>query len=311
MSGPQKKMAMNPKRLLESLGLPPTRKYERALLDWSHWDGFPKRGQHGWPVAEVATYIASNAKQIAEYWTVKKVASGKVTPADMKILEKAVNPPANPGEPNGAAQAGAELPGIHIGLARTVTALAAMLKKHYGNTVSIIISTTAVHNWKKGINLPPNAPLPPAQDGNYWRGEQWVAWFDQYMLPVYRVQSSAQGTLLPAQEFALLEASEKLEDLKWGKQQREIEQGLWVKKETVLRVVERIGVADNARITQIVEREMVRHLTVTFGQVEMADELRQKLQHALHVAARVAADGLRSAFREQFGATSELTAEVV
>ena len=149
--------------LLQALQMPRGRKYRNAMLEWMRWDGFPHKQRNGWPVEDVRAWIHAHATQIAQYWEGINLASGRVSRGTVALLEKsALQTPRESPETNGKDRPanGDQVTGL-LGLADTLRSLAAMLARHYGNRIRILINVATINDWKSGRRLPPGVPQPP------------------------------------------------------------------------------------------------------------------------------------------------------
>jgi hypothetical protein len=270
------------RKLLEALGWAETPRQKRAVGEWMRWKGFPKPCGDAWP-AKVQAWFDRNAVKIAQYWHRLDLAAGK------KVLGKDV-------AALSAAAPGSE-PRNSLGLADTQTALSAMLTRHYGNRINILINAPTIQDWRHGRRLPsgdPPIPLPPPPDGNYWSGPKWVAWFDRWMLPHYTTGTpEGQSELLPVQKLQQMEVRDKLAQLEHNALLREIDQGKWLKREDVARAVDALGAHLNSDIQTQYERLLEARLLETVAALGLPEAQAAVVREAIRTQGRAGTDALK------------------
>lgn len=297
---PKNTFAKSHASLLKGLGMPTARKYSRAILEWSRWAGFPKRERNGWRIDLVRDWFDLNASEIAKYWTRIELASGKVKQGAVRTLQAgtsagppdAATAPAPP-DPN-KSLAGDE---SVLGMADTDTALAAMLSIFYGNRIGILVNAQTVQDWRKRRRLPSgDTPPPPGVEngGKYRDARKYRDWFDKHLLQHYTAEPTRQGELIPAAKLERMRVEDSIAELESNKKRREIEDGKWVEKDMALRVLARICLELNQRLTGC-ERVLTRQANAALdADHELPDSQRMRLKTALADGARTAVDELRA-----------------
>jgi len=248
------------------------------------WKGFPKPCADGW-AAGVQIWFDRHAARIAQYWHRIDLATGK------KVLGKDV------------AALSAAAPGPEtrssLDLGDTRTALAAMLTRHYGNQINILINTQTIQDWRHGRRLPssdPPIPLPPPPDGNYWSGPKWVAWFDRWMLPHYTTSTpKGRAELLPVQKLQQMEVHDKLAQLEHNQLLREIDKGKYLKKDDVARAAGAIGLKLNAELGAQYERVFQLRLFEVIEPLGLPEAQALALREAIRVHGQSATDAIKEA----------------
>lgn len=288
--------------------MPPARRYRHAILEWSRWAGFPKRERNGWRLDLVRDWFDLNASEIAKYWTRMELASGKVKQGAVKTLQggTTAQPANDPNTQTPKTSAAVSLVGDEsvLGMADTDTALAAMLSIFYGNKIGILINAQTVQDWRKRRRLPSGeTPPPPGVEngGKYRDAKKYRDWFDKHLLPHYAAEPTKQGELIPAAKLERMRVEDSIAELESNKKRREIEDGKWVEKELALRVLARICLELNQRVTGC-ERVLTRAVNAMLdADAEIQDGLKMKLKLAVADGARLAVDELRAllAAREQ------------
>ncbi len=318
------KFAAKEVTLLAALGLPSRRRERKRLRGWMQLDGFPKRERSGWSIESVKSWVAANAERIAAADALLEVMSGTASPSDLKLIKIAeraaevsgsgeARPHPGPlpqGEGGRASTAGDTVD--QLGNADTLTALAAMLARHYSNTISIQINPQTINDWRHGKRLPAReCPLPPAKDGKYWNARQWADWFSEHCLHHYRVTPSGQGELLSPRRLADMELEDQIAELEQNKRRREIENGLYFAKSEVAAAADAIGQRLKGELVLQYERLFERKLSEVVRGLGLGAELESRVMAAVRGAGRSGTDQILAALSEQLQANAECGTPVI
>lgn len=272
--------------LLEALGIVPSKKKEVALSEWSRWRGFPARTASGWKVAAVKQWIDAHAEDIAGYWTrVELVEGKKFDTARVATIRSSANSPA------------ADLP---VGMAHTQTELAQAMSRHYGNRISIVIDKVTVQDWRNGRRLH-GATMPPPMNGQRWDVRAWIAWFDTYLLPKYRVVPSDSGELSNSARLEQLKLLDQVKELEQNQKRRDIENGLYLLRGDVERAADSIGARLNSDLTLYCETLLARRLVESLRALDVPEPYRSQLEAEVHRVTMSAADEVKRNLVEALG----------
>ena len=214
-----------PEDIADALGVELTPAFLKDIAEFSKWRDFPKKEDEGWDKDEILAFVERNKTKIASRKATAQLLKGdaKTTAADLKLIQAVTADRAKP---------------LNLGDADTLTELSKKLDIHYRGRVRVLISKQLLNNWRKGQIPVKGAPLPPGKIGDSSRFSvgEWVAWFDEWLLPFYGVGSKTDLD----QDYLKLEREEKanaLERIEHERFERAVERGKWIERESAKRTL--------------------------------------------------------------------------
>lgn len=175
----------------------------------------------------------------------------------------------------------------------SLKALAACLSRHFAGRLTINISPESLCQWRRGRNLGPGIPLPPAKMTNRYDTPAWAEWIEQWILPKYNRGEADPSADEVFRQAEIKEAQGKIDSAELKRIELRVAQGKYQPVENFIAGLREVGALLNQQLIAG-EKSLVTKLAQATGKppnecetaaAEIIDGLRNHLAEALQQAA--------------------------